>query len=134
LKRTRLTAAVTALPRSEINTIINRLKVFTMRKLDHIGIPTKVVQIDENYMEGAKVFVTDYANSANKIEWLRFELGSEFPELIQTTAHIAYQVEDLKSEMEGKTVLIEPFSPKDGLTIAFVEEEGAPIELMQIKA
>jgi len=105
-----------------------------MRKLDHIGIPTKVVQIDENYMEGAKVFVTDYANSANKIEWLRFELGSEFPELIQTTAHIAYQVEDLKSEMEGKTVLIEPFSPKDGLTIAFVEEEGAPIELMQIKA
>ena len=105
-----------------------------MRKLDHIGIPTKVVQANENYMEGAKVFVTDYANSENKIEWLRFESGSEFPELIQSTAHIAYQVEDLQSEMEGKTVLIEPFSPKDGLTIAFVEEEGAPIELMQIKA
>jgi len=105
-----------------------------MRKLDHIGIPTKVVQANENYMEGAKVFVTDYADSANKIEWLRFESGSEFPELIQTTAHIAHQVEDLQSEMEDKTVLIEPFSPKDGLTIAFVEEEGAPIELMQIKA
>ncbi|MDO5981126.1 VOC family protein [Flavivirga spongiicola] len=102
-----------------------------MRKLDHIGIPTKVVQPEENYMEGAKLFITDYTNSANKIEWLRFESGSEFPELIQTTAHIAYQVEDLQVEMEGKTILIEPFSPKDGLTIAFVEEEGAPIELMQ---
>ena len=105
-----------------------------MRKLDHIGIPTKIVQDNENYMEGAKLFVTDYANSANKIEWLRFEEDSEFPELIQTTAHIAYQVEDLQAEMEGKTILIEPFSPKDGLTIAFIEEEGAPIELMQLEA
>lgn len=105
-----------------------------MRKLDHIGIPTKVIQADENYMEGAKVFVTDYANSENKIEWLRFEPDSEFPELIQSTAHIAYQVEDLQTEMEGKKILIEPFSPKDGLTIAFIEEEGAPIELMQLRS
>lgn len=104
-----------------------------MRKLDHIGIPTNVVQPEENYMEGAKLFITDYTKSANKIEWLRFEPGSEFPELIQTTAHIAYQVDDLQSEMEGKTILLEPFSPKDGLTIAFIEEEGAPIELMQIE-
>jgi len=105
-----------------------------MRKLDHIGIPTKVVQQGENYMEGAKLFVTDYAESANKIEWLRFEEDSEFPQLIQTTAHIAYQVEDLKAEMKGKKILIEPFSPNEGLTIAFIEEEGAPIELMQLKA
>jgi len=105
-----------------------------MRKLDHIGIPTNVVQENENYMEGAKLFVTDYADSANNIEWLRFEADSEFPALIQSTAHIAYQVEDLEAEMEGKKVLIEPFSPKDGLTIAFVEEEGAPIELMHFQS
>jgi len=105
-----------------------------MRKFDHVGIPTTVVQENENYMEGAKLFITDYADSPNNIEWLRFESDSEFPELIQTTAHIAYQVEDLQAEMEGKTVLIEPFSPKEGLTIAFVVEEGAPIELMQVEA
>ena len=104
-----------------------------MRKLDHIGIPTQVVQHEEIYMEGAKVFITDYAKSSNKIEWLRFEEGSEFPELIQTTPHIAYQVESLKEEMEGKKVLLEPFSPREGLTIAFIEEEGAPIELMQLE-
>lgn len=101
-----------------------------MRKLDHVGIPTQVKQENENYMEGAKLYVTDYNENPNKIEWLRFEEGSEFPELIQTTAHIAYQVEDLEAEMEGKPVLLEPFSPKEGLTIAFVEEDGAPIELM----
>ncbi|PCI33667.1 MAG: hypothetical protein COB60_07485 [Flavobacteriaceae bacterium] len=105
-----------------------------MRKFDHVGIPTTVVQANENYMEGAKLFITDYANSPNRIEWLRFESGSEFPELIQTTAHIAYQVSDLQAEMEGKKVLIEPFSPKEGLTIAFVEEEGAPIELMYLES
>jgi hypothetical protein len=105
-----------------------------MRKLDHIGIPTQVVRENENYMEGAKLFVTDYADSANKIEWLRFEEGSEFPELIQSTAHIAYQVDDLTAELKGKKILLEPFSPNDNLTIAFIEEEGAPIELMQINA
>jgi len=102
-----------------------------MRELDHIGIPTQVVQPDEIYLEGAKVFVTDYSKSPNKIEWLRFEEDSEFPELIQTTAHIAYKVEDLNAELAGKKILIEPFSANEDLTIAFIEEEGAPIELMQ---
>ena len=54
-----------------------------MRKLDHIGKPTSVVQAEETYMEGAKLYITDYANSPNRIEWLRFESGSEFPELLQ---------------------------------------------------
>ncbi len=107
-------------------------KKLKMRKFDHIGIPTDLVQPEEIYMEAAKLFITDYSNSVNKIEWLRFEQGSKFPELIQSTAHIAYQVEDLNMEIAGKTILLKPFSPKDGLTIAFIEEEGAPIELMQL--
>ncbi len=102
-----------------------------MRELNHIGIPTQVVQPDEIYLEGAKVFVTDYSTNSNKIEWLRFEEDSEFPELIQSTAHIAYQVDDLNAEIEGKKVLVEPFAANESLTIAFIEEEGAPIELMQ---
>ena len=104
-----------------------------MRKLDHVGIPTSIVQPGENYLETAKLFITDYSKSPNRIEWLRFESGSEFPELIQTTTHIAYQIEDLEAELKGKTILIAPFSPKEGLTIAFIEEEGAPIELMQFE-
>lgn len=102
-----------------------------MRELNHIGIPTQVVQPDEIYLEGAKVFVTDYSTNSNKIEWLRFEEDSEFPQLIQSTAHIAYQVDDLNAEIEGKKVLVEPFAANESLTIAFIEEEGAPIELMQ---
>ena len=33
--------------------------------------------------------------------------------------------------MAGKKVLMEPFSPAPGLTVAFVVEEGIPIEFMQ---
>ena len=102
-----------------------------MRELHHFGIPTDKKQKDENYMEGAKLYVTDAAKSPNKIEFLRFEAGSPLPRLLQTSAHIAYKVKDLNKAMTGKEVLMEPFSPAPGLTVAFVVEEGIPIEFMQ---
>lgn len=104
-----------------------------MRKLSHVGIPTQIKQADESYMESAKLFLTNYATSPNKIEFLRFEEGSDFPQLIQDYAHIAYEVDDLEAEMKGKKILIEPFDAGENLTIAFIEEEGIAIELMLIK-
>ncbi|MEI6807477.1 MAG: hypothetical protein WCN95_02055 [bacterium] len=102
-----------------------------MRELHHFGIPTSKPQKNEIYLEGAKLYVTDVDKSPNKIEWLRFEKGSPMPELLQTSAHIAYKVKNLKAAMSGKKVLLKPFSPAPGLTVAFVVEEGIPVELMQ---
>ena len=102
-----------------------------MRTLHHIGIPTSEKKANENYMEGAKLHVTDVNDSANKIEWLRFEDGSPLPELLQKSTHIAYVVDDLAAGMLGKEVLMDPFSPAEGLTVGFIVEEGIPIELMQ---
>ena len=102
-----------------------------MRELHHFGIPTATPHKNETYMAGAKLYVTDVAQSPNKIEWLRFEEGSPLPELLKTSPHIAYKVKDLKAAMAGKTVVMEPFSPAPGLTVAFVIEEGMPIEFMQ---
>ncbi|MCG8476301.1 MAG: hypothetical protein MI784_12610 [Cytophagales bacterium] len=101
-----------------------------MRKINHIGIPTDKEQSAEIYLEGIKCYITDFNESPNKIEWLRFEDGSDFPELIQKSAHIAYEVENLEEELKGKNLLVEPFDSNENLTIAFIEEEGAPIELM----
>jgi hypothetical protein len=56
------------------------------------------------------------------------------PEMLQTSTHIAYRVDDLKTEMRGHTVLMEPFSPMPGVTVAFVIEEGVPIELMAVES
>jgi hypothetical protein len=104
-----------------------------MRKINHFGVPTSIKQENENYAEGMKLFLTDFNNSPNKIEFLRFEEGSPMPELLQKVAHIAYEVPSLKEEMEGKEILIEPFVAGEGLTCAFIVEEGIPIELMEFK-
>ncbi len=103
-----------------------------MREFHHIGIPTDKKQENENYLEDAKLYVTDAEKSPNKIEWLRFEAGSTMPDLLKKTAHIAYKVDDIASEMKGKETLLEPFSPTEGVTVAFIVEEGAPIELMHV--
>jgi hypothetical protein len=102
-----------------------------MKDFSHVGIPTSVVQANEIYLEGAKVYVTDFNVSENKIEWLRFEDDSPLPEQLKTIAHVAYEVDDLDQALAGKEILIEPFEPMEGLKVAFILDEGAPVEFMQ---
>lgn len=101
-----------------------------MRKINHFGIPTTTAQAGEFYAEGLKVHLTDFSKSENKIEFLRFEEGSCMPEIIQNVAHIAYEVPNLNEALAGKEVIVEPMAAGPGLNIAFIVEEGIPIELM----
>jgi hypothetical protein len=41
-------------------------------------------------------------------------------------------VDDLEQELQGRNVIIVPNSPSPGVTVAFVEENGAPVELLQM--
>jgi len=100
-------------------------------KFHHIGIPTKEKKANEIYLEGGKLYVTDIDASEHKIEWLRFEDGSPMPEALQTTAHVAYVVDSMEEALKGREILMEPFSPAEGLNVAFVLEDGAPIEYME---
>jgi hypothetical protein len=102
-----------------------------MKQFSHIGIPSKVVRSGETYLEGAKLYVTDFAASENKIEWLRFEDGSPMPEQLQNVAHVAFMVDDLGQALEGREILLEPFEPMEGLKVAFILDDGAPVEFMQ---
>ena len=102
-----------------------------MQTFSHIGIPTTFKRDGEIYLKDAKLFVTDFNASEYKIEWLRFEEDSPMPELLKTTAHVAYMVDDLDAAMAGKQTLIAPFEPMEGLRVAFILEDGAPIEFMQ---
>ena len=79
------------------------------------------------FNEGLKVWLTDYSKSPNRIEFLTFEEGSCLPELVQKQGHIAYTVPSLEEELKGTAVCDEH------LTIAFIEEEGIAIEIMEIK-
>ncbi len=102
-----------------------------MRTLNHIGIPTPIAREGETYNPDMRLYLTDFANSPNKIEFLRFEPESTMPEILKTHAHLAYVVDDFESEMEGKPVIMPITKLSDELSIAFVEEEGVAIELMK---
>ncbi|TWU39712.1 hypothetical protein [Novipirellula artificiosorum] len=104
-----------------------------MRTLHHIGIPTDRVIEGMAYLEEAGVHVSDPDQSPNRIEWLRFEDQSGMPEMLKTMPHIAYRVDDLAAELKDAEMLLDPFTPMEGVTVAFVIEEGAPIEFLQIE-
>jgi hypothetical protein len=40
-------------------------------------------------------------------------------------------VADLATEIAGREILIPPNSPSDGVRVAFIVENGAPIELLE---
>jgi hypothetical protein len=64
--------------------------------------------------------------------WTRYEADAPYPTLVKTVAHVAFEVEDLAEAISGKHVIIEPNSPSPGVLVAFIEDNGAPIELLQI--
>lgn len=102
-----------------------------MRRYHHIGIPTNIERPDETYIERFKVYVSGYETSPYGIEWMRFESDSALPELVKTVPHVAFEVDDLEAELVGKELLIEPNSPSEGVRVAFIVEDGAPIEFIQ---
>ena len=102
-----------------------------MRRYHHIGIPTTVSRNGETYLPQFKMHVVGHDTNPYGVEWIRFEPDSPLPELVKTVAHIAFEVDDMEEELEGREVLIEPNSPSAGVTVAFIVDNGAPVEFLQ---
>ena len=100
-------------------------------KYHHIGIPTTQPVPGEKYLKDYKVYHRGFETSAYGIEWMRYEEGCALPEIVKTVAHVAFEVEDIHEAIRGKKVIIPPNSPSEGNIVAFIEEDGAPIELIQ---
>jgi len=98
----------------------------------HFGVPTQVPHEGETYLEGAKVHITDPDAHPYKVEFVRCEPGCPMPEIIQTTPHAAYVVDDLAAAVAGKEIVL-PITPmSESLTIAFIKDGDALLELMQM--
>jgi hypothetical protein len=104
------------------------------RSFHHLGIPTQEPREGEVYLEQFGMYVSGYENSDFGIEWMRFEADSPLPELVKTVPHVAFEVDDPDVALAGREILIEPNSPSPGIKVAFIVENGAPVELMQIDA
>jgi hypothetical protein len=102
-----------------------------MRRYHHLGIPTDLPREGEAYLREFKVYHSGYETSPYGIEWMRFAPGCPLPELVQKVPHVAFEVDDLAAEIVGKDVIIPPNSPSPGVTVAFIVENGAPIEFLE---
>lgn len=97
----------------------------------HIGIPTHVQRDGETYLADYRMYVSGYESSAFGIEWMRFEPDCPLPTLVQTVPHVAFHVDDLEAALDGRELLIAPNSPSPGVRVAFIVENGAPVEFIE---
>jgi len=111
------------------------LREFDRSRFDHIGLVTDEVKDGESFVAATRVWVTSPRAGGCNVEWLRFEPDTPVTGPLRTAPHVAYRVDDLDTAIQGHTVLADPFDPTgrgdDFLRVAFVEIDGAVVELMQ---
>lgn len=102
-------------------------------KFHHIGVPTSEEKPDEKYLQQFMFSVSGFDESPFGVEWMRFEEDCAMHELIKTVPHIAFVVDDLDYELttKGFNIIVEPNPPMEGVRVAMIEHNGAPIELME---
>lgn len=101
-------------------------------RFNHIGIPTTSHFEGEIPLPKLWMTVSDHKNNPFGIQWQRYECDAPYPEIVKTIPHVAFEVDDISQALKGHKVIIEPNSPIKGLIVAFIEVNGAPIELMEV--
>ena len=101
-------------------------------KFNHVGIPTVDSFDGEISLPHLRVTVSDHLNNPFGIQWQRYWDDAPYPDLVKTVPHVAFEVDDLREAIGDQRVIIEPNSPSTGVMVAFIEVNGAPVELLQI--
>ena len=100
-------------------------------KYHHLGIPTKTPREGEIYLKQFDTHCTDHESNPFGIQWMRYGMKCRLPKLVQEVAHVAFEVEDLQEAIKGREIIIQPNSPSEGVIVAFIVVDGAPVELLQ---
>lgn len=104
-----------------------------MRRYHHLGLPTQTPRAGEYFLEKFDVHVVPFEGNPFGLEWMRYGPACPVPDLVRSTPHVAFEVDDLEAELRGKEVLVVPNSPSPGATVAFIVEDGAPVELLKLE-
>ncbi len=100
----------------------------------HIGIPVTERRPGMTYNEAMKFWVSNVDDYDYKIEYLKFEEGTPFPEELHRRWHVAYAVDDLDHYLAQATrVVVPPMEAGPGVRLAFVDHDGALVELYEDK-
>jgi hypothetical protein len=100
----------------------------------HIGIPHTEPRAQEHHVAHLGVYVSGFETSPYGIEWIRFEPHCSVPAIVRTVPHVAFAVDDLDEALKGREILIAPTKPSEGVRVAFILDDGAPVELLQFSA
>ncbi|MGD1147299.1 MAG: hypothetical protein ABR961_05080 [Thermoanaerobaculaceae bacterium] len=99
----------------------------------HLGVPYQDPRAGEHHIEHLKVYVSGFETSPYGIQWMRYEPDCQVPDLIRNVPHVAFEVDDLDEAIVGKEILTPPNSPSEGVRVAMIVHDGAPIELIEFR-
>ncbi len=104
-------------------------------KYHHLGIPTNIKMPNERYLPHLKFYVSGFRTSPFGIEWMRFDNDCPVSDLIKSVPHIAFEVDNIDKELQEHDfeVISEPGSPSEGVRVAMIKYNGAPIELIEFE-
>jgi hypothetical protein len=102
-------------------------------KFSHIGIPTTEEKDWDGFYEPGKIHYTDFSKDEYGVEWIKFDADSPMPEMMQNLPHVAFLVDNIEEAIEGKEILVDTFSPGEGVRVAFIIHNGSPVEFMEVK-
>ena len=100
----------------------------------HIGIPVTNKKPGMVYNEDMKLWMSNAEDYDYVIEYLKFEEGTPFPEILHHNPHVAYKVDDLEHYIEDADQLIfGPAQASETARLAFVIKDDAILELYEEK-
>ena len=100
----------------------------------HLGIPYTEPRAGEHQVAHLGVHVSGFETSPYGIEWIRYEPHCKVPEIVRRVPHVAFAVDDLDQALRGREILIAPNEPSAGVRVAFILDDGAPVELLEFSA
>jgi hypothetical protein len=103
-------------------------------KFSHVGIPVGIDREWDGFYDPGKVHYTDFTKDEFNLEFVHIEADSPWPVMMKTMAHTAYLVDNIEEALEGREILLETFSPGEGVRVAFIVHDGAPVEFMEISS
>jgi hypothetical protein len=90
---------------------------------------------NERYLPLFKLYVSGFNTSPFGIERMRYDKDSPISDIIKSVPHIAFEVDDIDRELAGHNfeIISEPNMPGDGIRVAMILHNGAPVELIEFE-
>ena len=83
-------------------------------KFNHVGLPTEGSFDGEIRVPHLQITCSDHRSNPYGVQWMNYWDGAPYPELVKTVAHVAFEVDDLAAELEGKTSSFRSTAPARG--------------------